>query len=46
METTYFKTPLGIAKIVGDEKGISIISIVEEGAISLEIPTILQEAVA
>ncbi len=46
METTYFKTPLGIVKIVGDEKGISIISIVDEGAVSLEIPTILQEAVS
>ena len=46
METTCFKTPLGVTKIVGDEKGISIISIVDEGAISVKIPTILQEAVA
>ncbi len=46
MEIAHFKTFLGIAKIVGDENGISIISIVDEGAISVEIPTILQEAVS
>jgi methylated-DNA-[protein]-cysteine S-methyltransferase len=46
MENTCLKKPLGVTKIVGDEKGISIISIVDEGAISVKIPTILQEAVA
>ncbi|WP_304201575.1 methylated-DNA--[protein]-cysteine S-methyltransferase [Flavobacterium alvei] len=46
METAYIKTPLGIAKIVGDENGISNISIVNEGDISLIISTILQEAVS
>lgn len=46
METTYIKTPLGIAKIQGDENGISILCIHDEGTISLEIPTILKEAVA
>jgi methylated-DNA-[protein]-cysteine S-methyltransferase len=45
METAFIKTPLGIAKIVGDENGISIISILEEGQITSEIPTVLQEAV-
>lgn len=43
--TAYFKTPLGIAKITGDENGISVISIVDEGEISETIPAILQKAV-
>lgn len=46
METTYIKTPLGIAKIQGDENGISILCIHDEETISSEIPTILKEAVA
>jgi methylated-DNA-[protein]-cysteine S-methyltransferase len=46
METAYIKTPLGIANITGDENGISVISISEEGQISTTIPVILQEAVA
>jgi methylated-DNA-[protein]-cysteine S-methyltransferase len=46
METVYIKTPLGIAKIVGDENGISVISILEEGTISPTIPTVLKEAVS
>jgi len=46
METAYIKTPLGIAKIQGDENGISILCIHDEGTISSEIPTILKEAVA
>lgn len=29
-QTTYYKTPLGIAKIVGDEKGIQSISVLED----------------
>ena len=45
METTYIKTPLGIAKIIGDENGISLISISDEGKISETIPVVLQEAV-
>ncbi|PKB16631.1 methylated-DNA--[protein]-cysteine S-methyltransferase [Flavobacterium sp. 5] len=44
--TAYFKTPLGIAKIIGDQKGISVISILAEGEISNEIPVILKEAVS
>lgn len=31
METTYIKTPLGIAKIIGDEEGISVISVSDAG---------------
>jgi methylated-DNA-[protein]-cysteine S-methyltransferase len=45
METAYLKTPLGIAKIVGDELGIAEISVLNEGEISETIPTVLQEAV-
>jgi len=46
METTYIKTPLGIAKITGDEDGISVISISDEGESSSIIPVVLQEAVS
>ncbi|AWI25007.1 methylated-DNA--[protein]-cysteine S-methyltransferase [Flavobacterium pallidum] len=46
METTYIKTPLGIAKISGDENGISIISILDSEKESSEnIPQVLEEAV-
>jgi methylated-DNA-[protein]-cysteine S-methyltransferase len=45
METTYIKTPLGITKIIGDENGISEISVLDEGEISDKIPLELQEAV-
>lgn len=44
--TVYIKTPLGIAKIIGDENGISVISIADEGSISENIPEVLQEAVS
>ncbi len=46
METAYIKTPLGIAKIVGTENGISVISVSDEGKISDTIPTVLQEAIS
>ncbi len=46
METTYIKTALGIAKIIGDEEGISVISVSDEGEISDSIPKVLQEAVS
>jgi methylated-DNA-[protein]-cysteine S-methyltransferase len=46
METAYIKTPLGIATIIGDEDGISVISVSDEGEISNAIPTILQDAVS
>ena len=43
--TAYIQTPLGIAEITGDENGISVISIADDGKISETIPTVLQEAV-
>ena len=46
METAFIESPLGITKIVGNEEGISIISILSEGALSKEIPIILQECVS
>jgi methylated-DNA-[protein]-cysteine S-methyltransferase len=46
METTYIKTPLGIAKIIGDENGISVISVSDEGIISSIIPVVLKESVS
>ena len=45
MQTAFINTPLGTAKIKGDENGISIISILQEGEISKEIPLELKEAV-
>lgn len=46
METAHIKTPLGIAAITGDESGISMISVLSEGEISVEIPAVLREAVS
>jgi methylated-DNA-[protein]-cysteine S-methyltransferase len=46
METVHIKTPLGIAKIMGDENGISVISVSDEGIISSIIPSILKESVS
>lgn len=45
MEIAYIKTPLGVAKIMGDEDGISVISVSDEGEISNPVPIVLQEAV-
>jgi len=45
MESVYIKTPLGTAKIVGNENGIAVISILEEGELSKEIPSALHEIV-
>jgi methylated-DNA-[protein]-cysteine S-methyltransferase len=45
METAYIKTPLGITTIIGDENGISVISVSDDGKVSEEIPVVLQEAV-
>jgi methylated-DNA-[protein]-cysteine S-methyltransferase len=45
METAYIKTPLGIATIIGDENGISVISVSDEGEVSNTIPANLQDAV-
>ncbi|MEK8179091.1 methylated-DNA--[protein]-cysteine S-methyltransferase [Flavobacterium buctense] len=46
METAFIRTPLGVAKIAGDDKGISVISILEEGEVTSEIPPVLQEAIS
>jgi len=46
METVFIKTPLGITKIVGDENGISEISVLDEGELTIEIPENLKKAVA
>ena len=45
MQTAFIKTPLGTAKIVGDENGIAVISILEEGELSKKIPKVLHETV-
>ena len=45
MQTVFINTPLGTAKIKGDEEGVSVISILQEGEISTEIPLELKEAV-
>ena len=46
METAFIKTPLGIAKITGDENGVSEISVLDDGSVSEQIPIVLQEAVS
>jgi len=46
METAYIKTPLGVTRIVGDENGISEISVLNEGEISTKIPSVLKESIA
>lgn len=45
LSTAFIQSPLGITKIVGDENGISVISILQEGEISIKIPKELKEAV-
>ena len=40
------KTPLGIATLHGDENGIAVISIADDGVVSEEIPDVLKEAVS
>ena len=46
METVYINTPLGIAKIVGNSDGVSVISVGYEEEISTIIPFELQNAVS
>ena len=46
METAFVKTPLGIAKITGDENGVCEISVLDDGSVSEQIPIVLQEAVS
>lgn len=45
MQTVFINTPLGTAKIKGDELGVSVISILQEGEISKVIPVELKDAV-
>lgn len=44
-QTVFIQSPLGITKISGDENGITIISIIQEGEISKKIPKELKECV-
>lgn len=46
METAFIQSPLGITKIVGDESGISEISVLSEGLVSKKIPKQLKECVS
>jgi methylated-DNA-[protein]-cysteine S-methyltransferase len=45
-KTAFINSPLGITKIVGDENGISVISVLSEGEVSKTIPKELKVAVA
>ena len=45
MQIVFITTPLGIAKIMGDEHGISEISILKEGELTTKIPQELQDCV-
>lgn len=46
IQTTYYKTPIGIAKIKGDQNGIQSISVIDDDIETpTEVPTCLQECV-
>jgi len=45
MESCFISTPIGIAKLEGDERGVTTISIVEIGQISAVIPEVLVDSV-
>jgi methylated-DNA-[protein]-cysteine S-methyltransferase len=45
MAEVFISSPLGIINIIGDEKGISVISILQEGKLSKKIPDQIKEAV-
>lgn len=44
MDIVHILSPLGITKIEGNENGITQISVLSEGVVSVEIPVHLQEA--
>ncbi len=48
-KTTYYKTPIGTAEIIGDENGIQSISVLDEDISTLsstnDIPEVLQDCV-
>ncbi|MDH3322170.1 MAG: methylated-DNA--[protein]-cysteine S-methyltransferase [Flavobacteriaceae bacterium] len=50
MDTVYYKTPLGIAKITGDKSGIFSVALTDATdaamAVSMEIPDTLKECVS
>lgn len=46
METACIRTPLGIATVIGDENGVSVISVADNGEVSVAIPEVLQESVS
>ncbi len=46
METAYIQTPLGIAKMDGDENGLSAITVLDDGEeLTAIIPEVLEDAV-
>ncbi len=46
MQTAYYKTPIGTAKIVGNENGISAVTVVDDDVeTSAEMPEILKDCV-
>ena len=50
-QTTYCKTPIGIAKIIGDKNGVQEVSIIDDDIISreklpMDTPECLQECVS
>ena len=50
IKTTYYKTPIGIAKITGDKNGIQSVSVLDDDTVSEEllkqsVPYCLQECV-
>lgn len=44
MQTAFIKTPIGIAKIVGDESGIQSILVHDQGEVSVSVPPELAAA--
>lgn len=44
-QTVFIQSPLGITKIVGNENGVSVISVLQEGELSKKIPKELKDAV-
>jgi methylated-DNA-[protein]-cysteine S-methyltransferase len=46
MEAVYIKTPLGIATVIGDEDGVSVIAVSDQGIVSVAIPVVLSDAVS
>ena len=46
MEITNISTPIGIATIKGDKNGVALVSIADVGVLSINIPSVLKDAVA